>query len=180
MGKKYGITDLDALKKRCQVDPDSGCWTWGGAQVALAHRPLQVWLPHLGRTQSIQRAAWILARGPIKQGRIVWCTCGTQDCANPRHLASGTKAAHGAYLAKRGHLRGLPARRIINRQNIQKSGQTRLTMELAQWVRESDQVGLRLAEILGVSKTAISRVRRGQCYAPIVANSVFSWAGMGR
>ena len=86
MGKKYGITDLDALKKRCLVDPDSGCWTWGGAQVALAHRPLQVWLPHLGRTQSIQRAAWILARGPIKQGRIVWCTCGTQDCANPAEL----------------------------------------------------------------------------------------------
>lgn len=180
MGKKYGITDLAALRDRCIVDPDTGCWTWGGDQVAIASRPLQVWLPHLGKTQSIQRASWILSRGPIKAGRVVWCTCGTTACANPRHLRSGTKADHGAYLVQRGHLRGLPMRRIINRRNIQKSGRMGLTMELAQWVRESGQVGLHLAEILGVGRTAISRVRRGQCYAPIVANSVFSWSGMGQ
>lgn len=173
-----GIRTLEALRVRCVCDPDTRCWHWRGAFQRSAGRAAEprVWLAAENKTTTIMRAAWQLHKGePIPAGKTVWRRCRSADCGNPAHLMVGTKAEWGAWVERKGYMRGRPERAAINRRIKLESGQARLTMELAQWVRESQQTGRAVAQALGVSAQVVSRVRTGQHYAPAMVASVFSW-----
>lgn len=180
MSTRYGIRTLSDLRDRCVIASRGDCWTY--RQQVYRPRAQQwncnVWLSDLQRTETLQRAAWLLAGRPLTRGTVVWRTCGNDHCCNPAHLQAGTRADMGAWLAAAGHLRGLPERRAINRANVIRGGHVHLTMELAEWVRESHQTGVAVAHGLGVTVQCVSRVRLRQTWAPAVpAASVWAWAG---
>jgi hypothetical protein len=175
-----GIRTLEGLRVRCYCDPDTGCWRWRGAFSKRHERGLaepRVWLADRNVGTTLGRAAWELAKGaPLPKGKTVWRRCLSEDCGNPKHLMMGTKKQWGAWVASRGYLRGRPERSLINRNIKIQSGQTRLTLELATWVRESSQTGVAVAHALGESTQVVSRIRTGKAWKPPAQNSVFSWA----
>jgi hypothetical protein len=169
-----GIKCLDDVKDRCRID-ESGCWNWAGAASSSAGKtkvPV-AWLPEAGRVVSVLRIVWDYYNSAPLGKRIAWRKCGNEACVNPQHLMAGTRQQWGQWAKKQGILGNHLHREDRRAQRI-KHGHTALTMELAQWVRESDQPGLHLAHAIGVSSTQISRVRLGRTWvAP--ANSVFGW-----
>lgn len=173
-----GIRTLADLKLRCYLDPDSHCWEWRGAvqtRSTGAQEP-RVWLADERRCETIPRASWLLSGKPVPSGRwCCWRRCRNDKCGNPAHLMVGTKAQWGEWAAGLGYLQGRPERSIINRRIKAQSGQTKLTMELAEWARESPQTGRDVAAALGVSESVVSRARLGQTWAPTAVSSVFAW-----
>lgn len=180
MGVRYGIKTLEDLRERCVVDDFTGCWTF-----QVQHRPARrgdwgcnVWLSDQQRSETLQRAGWLLAGRPMGKGRgwVVWRTCTNLLCCNPAHLRAGPREQMGQWQEQKGTLRGDPKRAAINRRIKIESGQSKLTHELADWIRESAQTGLAIAHALDVSRTCVSRVRMGQTYVRTMpASSVFSW-----
>ncbi|MEN9420191.1 MAG: hypothetical protein RI988_3812 [Pseudomonadota bacterium] len=174
-----GIRSLDALRERCYVDPDTGCWHWRGAMSRSNGRDEpRLYLPDIARVTTLPRAAWHLSGKPLPRVKhlTVWRRCGCDTCGNPAHLKAGSRSDWGQWVAAQGHLRGRLERRLINRRIKVETGQTRITLELAEWIRDSHQNGREVAHALDVSPQVVSRVRTGRCWAPVAqAASVFSW-----
>jgi hypothetical protein len=174
-----GIRTLEDLRLRCVVDGDTDCWVYLSNQQSGKNRGINIWLPSLQRTETLQRAAWMLSGKPMGQGRdwTVWRACRNPQCGNPAHLKAGPRRAYGRWVESAGYLRGDPARSAINKRNKLASGTARITQELADWVRESSQSGIVIAHALDVSPHCISRVRTGKTWTRTVQGaSVFSWA----
>lgn len=181
---RYGIRTLEDLRARSVIDAETGCWTYQVRQRPARREDwgVNIWLSDLQRCDTLQRAAWLLAGRPMGKARdwAVWRTCNNLLCCNPAHLKAGTREQMGAWMERRGTLRGDPRRRAINRRITLESGRCVLTQELADWIRESGQSGLAVAHALGVSRTAVSRVRLGQTWVRTLPGaSVFSWASTG-
>jgi hypothetical protein len=174
-----GIRTLEDLRGRCVIEDDTGCWLFQPNRRSAKGWGINVWLPSLQRTETLQRAAWLLSGKPMGQGRdwTVWRTCRNPDCGNPAHLKAGPRRAYGAWVEATDQLKGDPARSAINKRNKLASGTARITQELADWVRESGQSGIVIAHALDVSPHCISRVRTGKTWTHTVRGaSVFSWA----
>lgn len=174
-----GIRTLEDLRNRCVIQDDTGCWLFQSVRRSVKNWGINVWLPSLQRTETLPRAAWILAGKPMGKDRdwTVWRTCLNSECGNPAHLKGGPRRAYGRWVEGVGYLRGDPRRSAINKRNKLASGTARITQELADWVRESGQSGAAIAHALDVSPHCISRVRTGKTWTHTVQGaSVFSWA----
>lgn len=174
-----GVRTAEDIRLRCHCDPDNGCWNWRmcSSKRGNAMAEQRVWLADERLSAPLPRAAWILGRknNPLKPGEVVWRRCLNETCGNPMHMLKGTKAEWGAWASAKGYMRGRPERAIINRRIKIDSGQSRLTMELAQWIRESQQTGRAIAQALGESESVISRARKGHSFAPARVASIFAW-----
>lgn len=168
------MTTLETIRGRCVIDGETGCWKWSGAmnRDAKGGRVPIVW--HGERARSAIRVAYELGRGPVQPGAIVWRTCGCESCLNPAHLMAGTRAQWGAWRSETGRAAPTPQWRAQNHQNARARGV--LSLESARYIRTSDKTGKALAVELGVSKTAVSRVRLGRTWNEAVHGaSVFAW-----
>lgn len=181
---RFGVRTLEDLRVRCLIDEITKCWTYQLRKAPDRHRTwsANIWMSDLQKSETLQRAAWLLAHGKLGTARDwnVWRTCGNQMCCNPAHLKAGPRRQMGAWQAQDGSLRGDPVRSAINRRAKINSASTLLTYELADWIKESAQSGLAVAHALAVSPQTVSRVRLGQSWVRTVqAASVFSWASLG-
>lgn len=143
----------------CKRDPMTGCCTFVAQPNSTAPR---MWVD--GKCLVLARAAWLLAGREIPEGGLAWRTCLNKRCVDLSHIRAGTRAEWGEWVKQNGHMSGTTARRVINRNA--KREQAKLNEELAGWILESGQDGYVIAEILEVSKTAVSRVRTGRTWAP--------------
>ena len=175
-----GIRSLEDIRIRCHCDPDTGCWNWRGARgkKGRASAEPRCWLADDCKSVPVAHAAWMLGRRHgLQPGETVWRRCRNNLCCSPQHLMRGTKADWGEWVARHGYLRGRPERSAINRRIKIESGQTRMTMELAQWVRESRQTGREVAHALGELEQTVSKIRTGKSFKSARVASVFSWGG---
>ena len=159
------VDTIETLRARCDIAEVSGCWLWtGAAQRDYTRMRPVVWLPMLGGTISCRRAAWLLSGRAIRNGHLVWSTCGVDLCCNPDHLMAGTMAQRGAWQRKHAHhIRG-PHRSLASSRAYRRREEQVLTPELAQWARESGQVLHEVAHAFACHFSTISRVRRGQVW----------------
>jgi hypothetical protein len=87
-------SQLRRLEQKYVVDPESGCWIWGG----LKHR----WRPAIGEVFRItpqhhpqaNYAAWYLLKGPLPAHYRLRRTCATPSCINPDHHQLMVRAKH--------------------------------------------------------------------------------------
>lgn len=171
---------LDEIRGRCVVGADA-CWHWRGAMNsdASAGRVPIVW--HEGRTSSALRVVYVLSGRALPARGIVWRTCGCDDCLRPQHLAAGSRRDWGRWRMQMGQTRPtadwLAANLRSKRARATEGGG--LSLEAAAYIRASDKTGVALAHELGVSKTAVSRARRGDTWAEVAQGaSVFGWRGV--
>lgn len=169
--------NLDEIKDRCVIDSETGCWHWRGAMSSdhVGRQIPMVW--HAGRSTSAMRVVFELARRKLKPGESPWRSCRCRDCLAPEHLRAGTKADWGAWRKQNGFAKLSPdarAANILSKRRIADIGGA----EKAAAIRASDKSGAELARQYGISKTAVSRIRRGTSWAETVPQaSVFTWRG---
>lgn len=158
-----GIYNLEDIRCRCVIDLETDCWHWRGAMASKNTKSTcpVAWSPIDKKILSVLRLSYRYSH-PLAHltGRIVWRNCMIADCCNPRHLLIGTIMQRGAWIAASGAWKNKPLVSSRNRNARIASGSTVLTMELAQWARESKQLGIHVAHALGVSATTISRARQ--------------------
>lgn len=99
---------------------------------------------------------------PVPSNKLVTATCDTPNCL--AHLRLTNK--HGA--AVKGHDNaGTRARLSASNRRVSRSRPgVKLSEEKAEYIRTSDKSCRAMAAELGVDKTLISKVRRGQSWAP--------------
>jgi hypothetical protein len=131
-------------------DP-SGCWLWTASTVRGYG---QVTLPRENgkqRKTTAHRMAWELLRGPIPNGQFVLHVCDVPLCCNVAHLFLGTQQDNLNDARRKGRLvDGLDARKLSDDayRDILSTPPTRGS-------------SLLLQRRYGVTKTTISRIRRG-------------------
>lgn len=173
-----GLRNIRTLRERCFIG-DDGCWHLRQANGRAMPRDKRhaVWVFGRGVMTST-RAAWLFATGSLPaDGHIVFRTCESYDCVKPNHLQSGPKTAQGKMLAERGSLRGSMSRVQANRANGMR--RRKLTLELAQWARESEQPATDIAHALGIAVSRAIDVKAGRCWqGTVIGASVFHQVGV--
>ena len=178
-----GIRNLDGLRDRCFVDPDTGCWHWRlsfhqGSPRVHAVLPNDQKIILRGR-----RAGLVLQRGadlPAGQMAYARLTCTAADCVNPAHATSGTREQHGAYLRASGRANPTPLKLIAATANSRNRKCVKLSMDKAREIRASDKPTRALAREHDVPQSHIVNIRAGRAWRehPLPQASVFLSAGM--
>ena len=175
-----GIRTVEDLRVRCYVDPDTACWHWRLA-IVQGHPKVHFVAPDTCKrtTQRGRRAALYLQRGrDLPDGHFAFARlqCKSLDCVNPAHCVSGDRAAHGEYLRQSGRIKGLPSKCAGSRKSWEK--RRKITPEIAQTIRTSEESTYALAKRLGLSQFAVWSCRVGKSHRATVANaSAFTWGG---
>jgi len=125
--KRVGVTNLEELKQRTRIDDETGCWVWAWSTSGKSDYPVPT--VHLGvgvlgctkiTAMQAYRASWLFSGKKIKDGHIVYRTCGNYLCVAPDHLKSGTRQEMYAYVSATNRNKGQPHRKLANAKNRQK------------------------------------------------------------
>ena len=100
---------------------------------------------------------------PAEPGQPVAVTCGEKLCVNPKHLKPSTTRAVAKAAARKGAWKGQV--RCAKIAAAKRAGaNVKLTAEMVQIIRSSDEPGPALAKKLGVDRALIPRVRAGKAW----------------
>lgn len=179
-----GIYTLADLKERCAEIGD--CWEWrvgcAGNGQPMCYLPPSV-LADAGRKPKLpaRRAAWLLAGRPMREGWMVWNTCGSSLCVNPAHSKAGTRAEWGAWVKARGEWQGVPQRKAAG---LKHGALIALSQETVRAIQGDIAAGLTRREIAarrGVHIATVSRINVGRHIhvrqAVLPAASIFAMGG---
>lgn len=138
-----------AARLMAKVEPClmSGCWLWTDAPGRGGYGRLFV----NGADRKAHRVSYEIHKGPVPQGLQVLHRCDTPACVNPAHLWLGTIADN----ARDRDAKGRQAKG-------EDAGPAKLTLEDVLEIKASPERNFVLAERFGVSRTAISLIRRGK------------------
>lgn len=155
-----GIRTLEDVRLRCYVDPRSDCWHW---RLHFSRgRSCCMWvIDGIEYKGTAARAAWVLSGFKLEPGWVVSrrrSICESEDCCNPAHHRAGPK---GKVLPKL-----TPEQRVAHRIGVTRESRRRskLSMEVALQIRQSDAKVLDEAAKWGVAPSTISQIRRGETW----------------
>lgn len=157
-------------------EPNSGCWLWLGAIVRgkRGYDRGSFILHTNGRRSSLaHKAAYLMFRGTVPDGKLVCHKCDVSLCVNPDHLYVGTHATNAQDMVdrRRGFFQREPEKceqaLLSGRQfNIghtrvtgEKNPKAKLTEDDIRHIRLSTMKGVDIAEKYGVHKDTISGIR---------------------
>jgi hypothetical protein len=140
-------TEVDRFMSSFSAIPFSGCWIWMRALDADGYGVHY----YMGKKIFAHRRSYQLHVGDIDAGLMVCHTCDTPSCVNPSHLFLGTckENIHDAIAKDRFH-RG------------ERHGRAKLGADDVALIRSSDLNGQQLAQLLGVNRSSVNRIRRGE------------------
>lgn len=172
------MTPLQKIKDRCRIDEITGCWIWTGA--TSSGRYPRIYAPDYTtnggkhKSQTGARAVWHVKTGKaIPPGfRVFHKKCSEDGCVNPAHLECGPTAAWGQQLQETGAWKNQPNRIQANRA----TGRARsvVTPAMAREIAASTDRGTHLSARLGIGRTVVSRVRRGQLRSVVAVTNPFA------
>lgn len=93
--------DIESLKSRLadkSTKAENGCHLWIGATRGNGYGAIKV----DGRVMDAHRAAYIVHKGRIPDGKLVMHTCDHRSCVNPEHLKLGTHRENNVDAIKKG------------------------------------------------------------------------------
>lgn len=150
-------TAADVERFRSKVDRSGGaeaCWLWLASSMdRYGHGQFTCRFDGKQRHLYAHRVAWELAHGPIPDGLCVCHRCDVAKCVNPFHLFLGTQADNLNDARAKGRLDESRPRACTL------TYEDRLDIFRAVPYRG---VGVALARQYGVTKAAISKIRRGR------------------
>jgi hypothetical protein len=147
---------LQYIKIRCVEIGD--CWEWASPLSKPERRANPE--VRVGKYKgSARRYAYTQARGEIRPGWVVSPTCGNPYCINPEHQAQMTKRQCIQKAAKDGRLGGTKPKRTASVRS-----RAKLSLEIAREIRARHEPGYVLAEVYGVDRSLIHRIKNGTCW----------------
>ncbi len=103
----------------------------------------------IGRVKA-HRAAWMLYKGDIPQGKRVLHRCDVPSCVNPEHLFLGTLKDNSRDSILKG-----------------RNPRAKLTLEQVREIRLSPETSFVLAEQYGVCRQKISKIKQNKAWMPL-------------
>ncbi|MFA4899922.1 MAG: hypothetical protein WC563_10385 [Brevundimonas sp.] len=176
------ITSLiEKLEGAVAPDLNSGCWLWTGSAYEQKGR-LRGYVTIDGKSELASRAAFRAFSGVDPGSGYVCHKCDVSLCINPNHLYLGDHASNMADMVQRKRSFGAtqPERcREAGRKgglaNTWHRGEgnpkAKLTAEDADLIRADPRKTAALAELYGVNRTTIQRIRRGDLWPVLRAQS---------
>ena len=164
----YGTTD-DRPRKRIPVEQrfwkfvrkdgptmphmDTPCWRWVGRLSTHGYGQIGSAARHL----IASRVSFQMHCAAIPSGQCVLHRCDNPECTNPAHLFLGTKKENSQDMVRKArHAHGTA------------HPKAKLTEELVASIKTSDASGRALAIELGVSRSLVTAIRRGEKWTHVV------------
>lgn len=148
-----GPTMLAYLEVKATRDDLTGCLIWQASTINGK-------VPQMrfeGKPHPARRVIFQFLRGPLRPGRQVGARKGCHYlCVDPEHLVQRTKSQ-----ATKGHAVTQATRAKIA---ATKRGAVKLTPQAVEQIRASTEPAYRLAPKLGVDKSMVTRIRRGEAW----------------
>ena len=166
------VLTIDAVRAKCIVDNDTGCWIWQGAVNARG-------TPHIytldygrmtKRTMQGHLAVWHIVYGePPRVGWLVFRRCVNMMCLCPVHLGQiRNRAEMGRHIALNGKRKGtsVEARRanLVLAWGGRGVKPTAPEIVIACRAAGPEITGTSLAALYGISQQAVSRIRLGKSH----------------
>lgn len=167
---RRGVATIDDLRARSIVDPNTRCWNWQGAQIKGSPR---IWTLHLDdvekRVLSGPRAVWYIAHGTTLGQRVAYMVCWNKSCVCPVHVrACASQSEMNRIGARAGIFKRSEAARVANLANAAKGRaaagirDTPAEVVMAVHAAIGSTTQVEIARRMGLSKTVVSRIARGQ------------------
>jgi hypothetical protein len=172
-----GVRSLEALRQRCRIDADTGCWRWGLSSSQGQPRVALRAADGVMRTTTGRRAALVLVNDgkllPPRTRVFQADFCPHWDCVCPSHAIAGTPAQAVQAAVRRGAL-DTPARRAVWAKN--RCNRSKLTVEQRMEIgADKSEPAAVVAARYGISVSRVLTYRRGQVEVVKRASSVFDW-----
>ena len=150
------------------VEADTGCWEW---QAYIAPEGYgQFMIDPKSRQIGAHRAAWLLFCGEIPEGKMVLHKCDNKICVNPDHLYIGDAKKNAKDAVERGRYKTgdswLKCHGHIDQRGENHPG-VKLTKADVLYIRESDDIGVSLANVFCVTPKTISSIRLRQTWSHV-------------
>lgn len=169
MSKARTHHTLESLKARTIEEGD--CWLWQG--YITNSTPQVIGYPDGKKKMvSVRRMLRELVTGQPQPDGHYGTTCGNHECVNPDHAIWRGQAAHMRAMAKKRTVSPVMAHKL--RQHRIEAGLAKLDEAKAQEIRMSSESSPVLAERFGVSKSAITRIRRNEVWRMLTS----PWQGL--
>lgn len=110
-------------------------------------------------TKQLRQVVWYMAGKPqLREGQVLTVTCGCQACLNSDHMKPTTMRAVIAKTSRRPDV----VRRVTVASAVAHRARAKITMEQADYIRNSDKTLREMSEEFGISIAWASKVRRGE------------------
>jgi len=143
------VPSIKLLYRLVRVDEATSCHVWTGVPSHNGYGRIGInykdYLAH--------RLSYELQVGPIPEGLFVCHTCDNRLCINPQHLFLGTLQDNHADMVSKGR-----------QQKGESHYRAMLTADAVKEIRCCGKPDKEMAHMLGVSKSAIKRVRSGKVW----------------
>lgn len=165
--RQDGIRTMEALRARCKVDEETGCWLWAGA---MNRGSARVWLPDCGVHSMSFALHWIATGLPPKKGALLLPMCRHVNCSNMAHRKMGTRSQLMSLLRPKldpAHI----ARIVAGKRAAGGMYSPELRAEIMASTEPSKVIGARH----GLHFTHVCKIKRGLAWGGAQGSSVFSW-----
>jgi hypothetical protein len=138
------------------VQKTESCWEWVGNKGRFGYGRIQEFGVS-GKTVQAHRLSYQMHVGPIPDGLFVMHKCDNPSCVNPGHLQLGTPRDNTQDMIAKGRKRVVAP---VGEGN----GKSKLTAELAKYIKSSLSTNAELARELNLSPNCIRGVRTGRTW----------------
>ena len=166
--KRKPLSLVDTIKKH--IVEEGECWNWTGAMQACGTTPTMRWNGKIGSA----RRFLMLERGQNQPAMLATYNCGNEKCVRPEHTTWAVRRTVQRRTAEEtGYLTS-----VLRCKNLAESARknAKLTMELANQVREAEGVQHEIAKRFGISQGTVSRLKRNEIWKVYGGNP---FAGLG-
>lgn len=168
--KSLVVQTKESIQARCEIE--NHCWIWQGYTANKSP-----YVSHEGRMQSVRRLMYVWSgKTLLPRFKYFAPKCKNPLCVNPSHITVRTQAMQSSVMAK--SVQHNAKSRIMKLQKLARSRpNVKLDEQKARAICNDERSCLAISIDYGVSKSLISKVKRGQGWKDLSAASN-PWQGL--